>query len=104
KQFGSLGPVWDRLGFHAMDASGAGTPMIVHGFVSRSAPGVTVVETWDAHGMRATESHDTVLDGVFVPDEDVLCVIPAGPPDHPATGVMFAWAATLIANVYIGIA
>jgi alkylation response protein AidB-like acyl-CoA dehydrogenase len=104
KLFGSLGPVWDRLGFHAMDATATDGPLIVHGFVSRSNPGVQVVETWDAHGMRATESHDTVLDGAFVPDEEVLCVIPAGPPAHPAVGAMFAWAATLIANVYVGIA
>jgi alkylation response protein AidB-like acyl-CoA dehydrogenase len=90
KLFGSLGPVWDRLGFHAMDAGAPDGPVIVHGFVSRSTPGVQVVETWDAHGMRATESHDTVLDGAFVPDEDVLCVIPAGSPAHLAVGAMFA--------------
>ncbi len=104
KQFGSLGPVWDRLGFHAMDASDRSRPMIVHGFVARDTPGVTVIETWDAHGMRATESHDTVLDGAFVADDDVLCVVPAGPPNDPALGAMLIWALTLIANVYVGIA
>lgn len=104
KMFGSLGPVWDRLGFHAMDAGQPDAPMIVHGFIRRDTPGVTVVPTWDAHGMRATESHDTVLDGAFVPDRDVLCVVPAGPPSDPAIGAMFIWAGTLIANVYVGIA
>ena len=54
--------------------------------------------------MRATESHDTVLEDVFVPDSDVLCVVPAGPPSHPAVSVMLVWALTLIANVYVGIA
>lgn len=104
KMFGSLGPVWDRIGIHAMDASDPTAPVIVHGFVHRNAPGVTVVETWDAQGMRATESHDTVLDGVFVADADVLCVVPAGPTDHPAVGGMLVWALTLISNVYVGIA
>ncbi len=104
KQFGSLGPVWDRLGFHAMDASDPSRPIVVHGFVARSTPGVSVVETWDAHGMRATESHDTILDGAFVPDEDVLCVVPAGPPSDPVLGAMLVWALTLIANVYVGVA
>jgi alkylation response protein AidB-like acyl-CoA dehydrogenase len=104
KMFGSLGPVWDRLGFHAMDASDPAAPVVVHGFVRRHDPGVTMVETWDAHGMRATESHDTVLDGVFVTDDDVLCVVPAGPTDHPAVGVLSMWALTLISNVYVGIA
>ena len=54
--------------------------------------------------MRATESHDTVLEDVFVPDSDVLCVVPAGPPSHPTVAVMQVWAVTLIANVYVGIA
>jgi alkylation response protein AidB-like acyl-CoA dehydrogenase len=104
KQFGSLGPVWDRLGFHAMDGTDPSRPMVVHGFVARDTPGVTVVDTWDAHGMRATESHDTVLDGAFIADDDVLCVVPAGPPTDPVLGAMLVWALTLIGNVYIGIA
>ena len=104
KLFGSLGPVWDRLGLHAMDMSDPSRPMIVHGFVARGTPGVTVVETWDAHGMRATESHDTVLDGALVADENVLCVVPAGPLTDPLLGAMNIWALTLIANVYVGIA
>jgi alkylation response protein AidB-like acyl-CoA dehydrogenase len=104
KMFGSLGPVWDRLGFHAMDTSDASRPLVVHGFVARDTPGVTVVETWDAQGMRATESHDTVLDGAFVADENVLCVVPAGPPTDPVLGAMLIWALTLISNVYVGIA
>jgi len=104
KHFGSLGPVWDRLGFHAMDTTDPLAPVVVHGFVPRTTPGVTVVETWDAHGMRATESHDTVLDGAFVPDDDILCVVPAGPSDNPAVGAMLVWALTLIANVYLGVA
>ena len=104
KMFGSLGPVWDRIGIHAMDTSDPAAPVVVHGFVHRTAPGVTVVPTWDAQGMRATESHDTVLDGVFIADADVLCVVPAGPSNDPAVGGMLVWALTLISNVYLGIA
>ena len=54
--------------------------------------------------MRATESHDTLLDGAFVSDADVLAVVPAGPSDDPAVGAMAIWALTLISNVYVGIA
>jgi alkylation response protein AidB-like acyl-CoA dehydrogenase len=104
KLFGSLGPAWDRMGFHAMDPTSEAGPVVVHGFVSRRAAGVDVVPTWDAQGMRATESHDTVLDGAFVADADVLAVVPAGPSDDPAVGVMAVWALTLISNVYVGIA
>ena len=78
--------------------------MIVHGFVARDVPGATVVETWDAHGMRATGSHDTVFDGAFLSDDDVLCVVPAGSPTDPVVGAMTVWALTLIGNVYVGIA
>ena len=104
KLFGSLGPVWDRIGFHAMDATGPTGPLVVHGFIGRDTPGVTVVETWDAQGMRATESHDTVFDGAFVADGDILAVVPAGPSDDPAVGAMAVWALTLISNVYLGLA
>ncbi len=104
KLFGSLGPLWDRMGFHAMDTTDPAGPVVVHGFVSRHAPGVDVVATWDAQGMRATESHDTVFDGVFVSDSDVLAVVPAGPSADPAVGAMAIWALTLISNVYVGIA
>jgi alkylation response protein AidB-like acyl-CoA dehydrogenase len=104
KMFGSLGPHWNRLGFHAMEANDPAAPVVVHGFVAHDAPGLTTVANWDAQGMRATESHDTVLEDVFVPDSDVLCVVPTGPPSHPAVSMMLVWALTLIANVYVGIA
>jgi alkylation response protein AidB-like acyl-CoA dehydrogenase len=104
KLFGSLGPVWDRLGFHAMDTTDPAGPVVVHGFMVRQAAGVDVVPTWDAQGMRATESHDTLLDGAFVSDADVLAVVPAGPSDNPAVGATAIWALTLISNVYVGIA
>ena len=39
-----------------------------------------------------------------MPDSDVLCVVPAGPPSDPAVAVMPVWALTLITNVYVGIA
>jgi alkylation response protein AidB-like acyl-CoA dehydrogenase len=87
-----------------MDASDPAAPLVVHGFVPHDAPGLSTVPNWDAQGMRATESHDTVLEDVFVPDADVLCVVPAGPPTEPAVAVMLVWAVTLIANVYVGIA
>jgi len=44
----------------------------------REAAGVTLEETWDTLGMRATGSHDIVLDGVFVPDEQVMGIYTPG--------------------------
>jgi alkylation response protein AidB-like acyl-CoA dehydrogenase len=54
KMFGSLGPHWNRLGFHAMDVSDLTAPVVVHAFVPHDAPGLTTVPNWDAQGMRAT--------------------------------------------------
>jgi alkylation response protein AidB-like acyl-CoA dehydrogenase len=105
KMFGSLSPVWDYLGLHAMDTSDPAQPQIVHGFLHRDAPNHHIEETWDALGMRATASNDTILERAFVPDEQVVLVCPAGfagaGPFH--VGV-FAWALLGFAAVYLGLA
>ena len=105
KLFGSLSPVWTYLGVHAMDTSDPDNPQVVHGFVHRDAPGVRIEETWDTMGMRATTSHDTILDGVFVPDEATVLVGPAG---FAGAGMfhvaLFAWALLGFAGVYSAIA
>jgi alkylation response protein AidB-like acyl-CoA dehydrogenase len=82
KSFGSLTPVWDYLGVHE---------------------GVSVVETWDTLGMRATRSDDTILDNVFVADQHVGRVVPAG-----WAGIdlfvlaIFGWAEPTFGNIYYG--
>ena len=71
----------------------------------RSTEGYRIEENWDVLGMRATRSDDTVLEGVFVPDQYIARVVPAG-----AAGVdafvlgLFAWALTGFGNVYYGLA
>jgi len=105
KIFGSLSPVWTLGGFHAMDTSDPEAPRVVHGFVERHAPGVQVIDTWDTLGMRATQSQDTVLDRVFVPDEHIAVVCPPGfagaGPFHLS---IFAWALMGFAGTYLGAA
>jgi alkylation response protein AidB-like acyl-CoA dehydrogenase len=104
KQFGSNGPAWRWLNCHAIDMEDPEGPQIVHAFVERTSPGVTVVETWDTIGMRPTQSHDTVLDHVFVPDERIGRVVPAGDGTDLFIVGMNVWALAVIANVYLGIA
>jgi alkylation response protein AidB-like acyl-CoA dehydrogenase len=102
KTFGSLTPVWTRLGLHAADNSDAANPKIVHGFMPRTAEGIRIVETWDTLGMRATRSDDTVIDGAFVPDKYVARVVPqdfAGA-DLFVLGI-FAWAEPTFASIYL---
>jgi alkylation response protein AidB-like acyl-CoA dehydrogenase len=105
KSFGSLTPVWTRLGLHGMDTSDPAAPKIVHAFMPRDTPGYTIKETWDVLGMRATRSDDTLLEGAFVPDKYIPRVVPAG-----AAGIdgfvlgIFAWGLMGFANVYYAMA
>jgi len=105
KAFGSLTPVWTRLGMHGMDTSNPSAPKIVHAFMPRDSKGYAIKDTWDVLGMRATRSDDTVLDGAFVPDKYIARIVPAG-----AAGIdmfvlgFFTWALVGFANVYYGLA
>jgi alkylation response protein AidB-like acyl-CoA dehydrogenase len=42
KMFGSLSPVWTRLGIHAMDTSDPECPMVIHAFMPRDAEGYEI--------------------------------------------------------------
>jgi alkylation response protein AidB-like acyl-CoA dehydrogenase len=105
KHFGSLSPVWTRLGLHGMDTSDPTAPKIVHAFMPRDTPGYRIEETWDTMGMRATASNDTILEGCFVPDRYIGRVVPAGAAGLDAfVGTTFVWALMGFANVYCGLA
>jgi alkylation response protein AidB-like acyl-CoA dehydrogenase len=105
KSFGSLTPVWTRLGLHGMDTSDPAHPKVVHGFLPRDAGGFTIKETWDTLGMRATRSDDTVLDGAMIPDKYIARIVPMGfsGADNFVLGI-FAWALINFGNVYYGLA
>jgi len=105
KSFGSLTPVWTRLGLHGLDTSDPANPKVVHGFLPRNTPGVSIKETWDVLGMRATRSDDTVLEGVFIPDDHIVRVVPMGlaGADYFVLSI-FAWALMGFGNIYYGLA
>jgi alkylation response protein AidB-like acyl-CoA dehydrogenase len=105
KHFGSLSPVWTRLGLHGMDMSDPAAPKIVHAFMPRDTAGYRIEETWDVMGMRATASNDTVLEGCFVPDHYIARIVPAGAAGMDAfVSTAFVWALMGFANVYCGLA
>ena len=82
KQFGSNGPTWSWLGAHAIDVDAPGGPQIVHAFVERTSPGVTVVETWTRSACarpRATTRSSTVCSSP-TRESDASC-----PPATPTT-------------------
>lgn len=103
KMFGSLTPVWTRLGVHAMDTADPAGPQIIHAFVPRDTPGLRIEETWDTMGMRATRSDDTFFENVFVPDRYIGRKLPAGTADLYLL-CLFAVALSGISSVYLGIA
>jgi alkylation response protein AidB-like acyl-CoA dehydrogenase len=105
KSFGSLSPVWTRLGMHAMDLSDPTAPKVVHAFMPRNSVGYTIAETWDVMGMRATRSDDTILDRAFIPERYVARVLPAGLAGADMFVLsIFAWALVGFGNVYYGLA
>ena len=105
KSFGSLTPVWTRLGLHAMDRTDPEHPTVVHAFLPRESEGYTIKETWDTLGMRATASQDTILEGAFVPNRYIARVVP---PDFAGADLfvlsIFVWAEPTFGNIYLGIA
>jgi alkylation response protein AidB-like acyl-CoA dehydrogenase len=105
KAFGSLTPVWTRMGLHGLDTTDASKPKVVHAFLPREAGGFTIKETWDVMGMRATRSDDTLLEGAFVPDKYIARIVPMGfaGADFFVLSI-FAWALIGFGNVYYGLA
>lgn len=76
---------------------------VIHASVPFASPGVSVEETWDTMGMRATGSHTVVLTDVFVPDEAVSLTRPTGV-WHPVWSVVTGAALPLIMSTYVGVA
>lgn len=103
KMFSSLTPVWTRLGLHGMDTNHPDGPRIIHAFLPRGTAGYEIKETWDVLGMRATCSDDTILDEVFIPNEYIADIVPAGQGD-PFVLNIFAWALLGFGSVYCGVA
>src|SRR5579862_6223263 len=88
-----------------MDTSDPSQPKIVHAFMPRDSAGYIIKETWDVLGMRATRSDDTLLEGVVIPDQHIMRVLPAGFAGADAFVLsMFAWALMGFANIYLAIA
>lgn len=102
KFFCSQAPGMDVLRFFARDTET--NELLIIG-VSSKAPGLKVVETWDTTGMRATASHDIVLEDLHVPETAVGARLPAGAPSRtPAIANVGRWFLALASGVYLGIA
>lgn len=99
KIFTSLSPAWTRL-----SVLGRMGDQIVHGFITRDTPGYTIVEDWNTLGMRATQSHTTLLDQALVPRSRLARIVPVGESTDPFIMAIFQSFLPLVSAVYVGIA
>ncbi|MEP6478217.1 MAG: acyl-CoA dehydrogenase family protein [Rhodoglobus sp.] len=99
KIFTSLAPAWTRLGIFGRHGD-----ELVHGFITRDAPGWSMLDDWNPLGMRATQSNSTRLDGAIVSTERVARILPVGPNADPFIFGIFANFLLLIGSVYAGLA
>ncbi len=70
--------------------------------VPAPGPGITVVESWDQLGLRATGSHDVLFDAAWVPAENAVDL--RAPADWRPDPVQAAWNTLLVAALYTGVA
>ena len=59
------------------------TPLVGTWLVPRDSDGITVVKSWDHAGMRATGSHEVILNNVQVSAENAVDVWPVDAPPAP---------------------
>ncbi len=78
-------------------------PKVIHFPVPMNAEEVTILDTWHTLGMRATGSHDVMIDGLFVPDDKVMAKRPSGE-WHPLFYMLANQAMPIINSVYVGVA
>lgn len=104
KIFTSMAPAWSRLVVHAKAAGEGddGTDRLVFGVLHRGE-GVETLDDWDTHGMRASQSRSTRLDGAPLPGDRVLTRTPVGPNPDPLAFGIFGVFEILLAAVYTGI-
>jgi alkylation response protein AidB-like acyl-CoA dehydrogenase len=81
----------------------AGGPMVLHFGVPMSSPHVKVLDTWRTLGMRATGSHDVLIEGHVVPEAAVAVQRKAGE-WHPLFHIIATIAFPLVYAVYVGVA
>jgi alkylation response protein AidB-like acyl-CoA dehydrogenase len=102
KIFSSGAPAGDLMMTGAILDTDEG-PVVLHFGVPMSSPHVKVLDTWRTLGMRATGSHDVMIDGHVVPDAAVAVRRKAGE-WHPLFHIIATIAHPLVYSVYVGVA
>lgn len=97
---GSVGS--DRLCLSAHVHAEGAAPALLIGVLPTRSPGVTVREDWDSFGQKQTDSGTVRLDGVLLPQRDVL-LAPEAAQSVRAT-LRPQVAQLILANLYLGLA
>jgi acyl-CoA dehydrogenase len=103
KIFASGSPAGTLLMTSAVDPHAADGPTVLHFAVPLDAEGVKVLDNWRTLAMRATGSHDVLLEEVFVPDSAISLRRPSGK-WGPLFDLICMIALPLIYAVYVGVA
>jgi alkylation response protein AidB-like acyl-CoA dehydrogenase len=104
KIFGTESAVCTEFSTRALVDDPERGPTVIFFRLPRDVEGMTVKETWDVMGMRATQSNDFELDDVFVPEDDVFHRYPANHFDGTMLKTVWGWAMPTFGAVYLGIA
>jgi alkylation response protein AidB-like acyl-CoA dehydrogenase len=103
KVFASAAPAGDLLMTGAILETEGEPPTVLHFAIPMNSPHVKVLDNWKTLGMRATGSHDVVIDGHVVPDQAIAFRRKAGE-WHPIFQIIATVAFPLVFAVYLGVA
>jgi alkylation response protein AidB-like acyl-CoA dehydrogenase len=103
KIFSSGAPAGNLLMTSAVWDSPDEGPQVLHFGVPMNSPNVRIIPVWKTLGMRATGSHDVLIDGHVVPDAAIALKRKAGE-WHPVFHIIAMVAFPLIYSVYLGVA
>jgi alkylation response protein AidB-like acyl-CoA dehydrogenase len=79
-------------------------PLVGTFLVPGGTPGVRIEETWDQLGMRATASHDAVLEDVFIPTENAVDIRTLKDWENARAPDQLTYGAVLSATLYDSVA
>jgi alkylation response protein AidB-like acyl-CoA dehydrogenase len=79
-------------------------PLVGNFLVPGNAPGVRIVETWDQLGMRASGSHDAILEDVFIPEDHAVDIRPPAAWQTSWGPEQLLWMSVLLASLYDAVA
>jgi alkylation response protein AidB-like acyl-CoA dehydrogenase len=103
KVFTSASPIGDLLITGAVYDDPKDGLQVLHFALPMKSPHVTVLNNWQAMGMRGTGSNDVMIDGHVVPEEGVALKRKQGE-WHPLFHIISMIAFPLIYSAYLGVA